>query len=457
MKRILRNHAAALFLLAPVTAALVMPATAAAQQRPVPAALQIHSLGLNADEGLSPGSNLDITVRGSPGGSASVRLSQTNIVVPLRHTGAGTYRGSYTVRRADRIDPTATLQARLTRGNKTVTREFSYPPAFQALAMGSAPQAAPAAPAPVPVAAVRIDRFSVQPVNRLEPGRELRFRLQGAPGAQATLEIPGVASGIAMREVSPGVYEGSYTIRQRDNPDAFDTAVATLRDGNAWVTSRIAQPFVRDREAPSIGNLTPGNGERVSAAGRTTISGTFDDDGRGVDPESVRLRIGGRDVTDAAQISPERFSYRGDLPPGRYTAEVSARDRAGNAVTRTWTFDVVGGNVGAAPGGPLPLHLSSPTNNATVDANGNVLIQGRTAPSATVRVRVDAVPPIVGTQFGVALQMADQTVQADRNGYFSLNVAPRGPVIPGSRYDVAVTANHGPQTAESRITLYQRG
>ena len=58
-------------------------------------------------------------------------------------------------------------------------------------------------------------------------------------------------------------------------------------------------------------------------------------------------------VTIAAQISPHRFSYRSDLPPGRYTAEVSARDVAGNAVTKTWTFDVVGGAVST-----VTVHLS---------------------------------------------------------------------------------------------------
>ncbi|MES2936437.1 MAG: hypothetical protein V4864_02070 [Pseudomonadota bacterium] len=461
MKRQLRNHAAALFLLAPVAAALVAPgAEAATAQRATPAAPQVYSLALNADNGISPGSHLDITVEGSPGAQASVRLASTGITVPLRQVRGGVYRGGYTVRSADRIDPTAMLQARLTRGNQTTLRNFSYPASFQALAMGNAPQANAPQPAPVQpqVVTLRIERFAMLPAGNIEPGRELRFRLRGAPGANATLEIPGVVSGIAMQEVNPGVYEASYTVRQRDNPEALTTAVATLRAGNQWVTSRISQPVARDRQAPTISNLLPANGDRVAASGLTTVSGTFDDEGsRGIDPDSVRLRIGGRDVTDAAQISPHRFSYRSDLPPGRYTAEISARDVSGNAVTKTWTFDVVGGAVGAGPSGPLPLHLSSPANNATVDPNGGVYVQGRTVPWATVRVKVDAVPPVIGSRLGVALQLADQTVQADRDGYFSVNVAPRAAGIPGSRYEVSVTANQGPQTAESHVTLYQRG
>jgi hypothetical protein len=47
-------------------------------------------------------------------------------------------------------------------------------------------------------------------------------------------------------------------------------------------------------------------------------------------------------------------------------------------------------------------------------------------------------------------------VQADRNGNFSVNVTPRGLPIPGTRYDVRLTATSGSQTAEERLTLIQR-
>src|SRR5690606_214878 len=75
-------------------------------------------------------------VRGTAGArSASVALIGSDIVVPLQHDGAGHYRGSYTVRGADRIDPTRAMQTRLVYGSQAITRNFSYPPAFAALAM----------------------------------------------------------------------------------------------------------------------------------------------------------------------------------------------------------------------------------------------------------------------------------------------------------------------------------
>jgi len=449
MKAQLRNHVAALLLLAPVAATFVAQ-PAAAQQRAV--APQVHGLSVNADEGLSPGSHLALVVEGTPRSRASVHFAGTKIVVALRETQRGVYRGSYTVRRADRIDPTQFMTVRLTRANVTTRHNFTYPPSFLAQAMGSAP-----APLPGLAVTARIDRFAAVPVGRLEPGRELRYRVHGAPGAIVTLDIPGVVNDLAMREVSPGLYEAQYTIRQRDDLDSFSTAIATLRVGDRWVTSRLDRAFVRDRDnrAPQVIGLTPRQGDVVSPAGTTLIAGEFEDPGgRGVDPSSVRLIVDGRDVTAQADITAERFRYRSDLPPGHYTAEVRARDYAGNVVSRSWSFDVGSSRVGSAT---LPLHVSSPAHGATVDANGNLFVRGTTAPYASVRVRIDAVPPVIGQLLGVAQLVYDDTVQADRDGYFSVNVTPRIAVMPGMRYDVSLRAQQGSQTAESRITLHQRG
>lgn len=447
MKAQLRHTVAALMLLAPVAATFVAQPVAA-QQRIAP---RITGLTLNADNGLEPGSTLRLAVQGTPGGRANVQLAGTPIRIALRETSRGFYRGSYTVRRADRIDPTRFMTVRLTRNNVTTRQTFTYPPSFQALAMGAAPAPAPAYAAP------RIDRFVATPMGPLEPGRELRYRVSGVPGAIVTLDIPGVVNDLAMREVSPGHYEANYTIRRRDDLDAFSTAIATLRSGDRWVTSRLDRVFPRDRDnrAPTITDMTPRHGEVVSAAGRTVVSADFDDrGGRGVDPNSVRILLSGRDVTSDARIDSRGFTYRSDLPPGSYTAEVSARDYAGNVVNRSWSFDVGSSRVS---GGQLPLHVSSPSHGSVVDAAGNLFVQGHTAPWANVRVRVDAVPPVIGQMLGVAQTVYNDTVQADRNGYFSVSVNPRIAAVPGMRYDVSLTAQQGSQTAESRITVHQRG
>jgi hypothetical protein len=353
--QLLRSHAAALMLLAPVAATLVAQPAAAQQRAPV-AQPSIVTMSLNADAGLSPGSTLRVQVTATPNASrASVTLGEGGVVVPLQQQAAGTYTGSYVVRRADRIDPTQLMTARVTFGERVYSRQFNFPSGFQAQAMGAAPTAAPTPPA------VAIERLAMRPIGRLEPGRELRFRLTGAPGADAWLDIPGVIAGVDLAETRPGVYEGSYTVRQRDNPDAFRNAIATLRSGHQRATARVDMNWreeggrdervaareerlpVRDERAPQILDLMPANGDRVPDRGRTHVGARLSDEGSGVDAANVRIRLNGRDVTEDARVTPEEVQYRGDLGPGRYRVEISVKDLAGNTTTKSWGFDVTAG------------------------------------------------------------------------------------------------------------------
>jgi hypothetical protein len=448
----LRSTVAAVLLLAPLAATFVAQ-PAQAQARPAAPRPAVTNMSINSDAGLTAGATLRVQVYGTPNARrASVTLGDSGVTVPLRQGAPGNYTGSYVVRRSDHIDPMQLMTARVTVGQNTYSRQFNFPPGFQALAMGNAP--APQAAA--------IERFTMAPMGRPEPGRELRFRLAGAPGGDAWLDIPGVINGVDLAETRPGVYEGTYTIRRRDDPDAFRSAVATLRQGNQRATARLDlgggrddQRAGRDERAPVISDLSPANGDRVGARGRTHISARLDDQGSGIDRDSVRLRLNGRDVTSDVRVSDDAVDYRADLDPGRYTAEVAVRDHAGNTSTKAWTFDVVpgGDRVGAA--GPFPLEITNHRDNAVVDANGNLAIGGRTAPFANVRVQVESVANVAGV-LGLTQPVADQTVQADRSGRFLVQVAPRTLPIPGTRYDVRVTASNGGQTAEERLTLVQR-
>ena len=450
MQAKLRSTVAAMMLLAPMAATFVAQPVQA-QTRATVAAPSIANMALNSDAGLSPGATLRVQLVATPNARrASVTLGDSGIVVPLRQQERGSYTGSYVVRRGDRIDPTQLISARVTFGDRSYTRQFNYPAAFQALSMGAAPSS------------MAIERFVMRPMGRIEPGRELRFRMVGTPGADASMDIPGVVRGLDMAEVRPGVYEANYTVSRRDDPEAFGRAVATLRDGNRRTTARVdvrgggrefGEGRGRDERPPQITDLMPANGERIGQRGQAHIAARLHDEGSGVDRDSVRLRINGREVTHDLRVTAEEIHHRVNLPPGRHTAEVTVRDQAGNATTKAWTFDVTADDrVGS---GPLPLSVTSHRDNAVVDANGNLQIQGRTAPYANVRVQVDSVANVAG-MFGVNQPVADQSVQADGNGRFSVLVRPRGLPIPGTRYDVRLSASTGDQTAEERLTLIQR-
>ena len=457
MQHKLRAQVVAIMLLAPAAATfLAQPAAAQTVAAPV-----ITSMAVKADEGLSPGSTLSFQLYAAPRArKADVVLGKSGIVVPLRERTPGNYTGSYTVRRSDRIDPTQLMAARVTH-RQTIARNFAFPPSFQALAQGAGP-----APVAVVAGAPTIERFVMRPMGRIEPGRELHFRLMGAPGADAWLDIPGVIRGIDLTETRPGIYEGSYTVRRRDDLDAFRNAVASLRSGNAKATAKLDmnwngwehdQRQARDERPPQITDLMPANGERITERGRAHIGAKLSDEGTGIDPASVRLRVAGRDVTADARVTEDEVQYRADLDPGRYTAELTVRDKAGNATSKAWTFEVAGDRGDRYyGGGPLPLHITSHANGATIDGNGALRLEGRTAPGASVRVQVESVAN-VGGLLGVTQPVMDQTIQADRDGHFSVAVQPSGLPIPGQRYDVRMTASNGGQTAEERITLQRRG
>ncbi|RYZ04523.1 MAG: hypothetical protein EOO24_12990 [Comamonadaceae bacterium] len=338
------NIAAAALLLLPVSATLLAQ-PAAAQQRAVVAPSGIHAVRLNSSAGLQPGATLWLNVSGTPRAQdASVTLAE-GVRVALREQSPGNYAGSYTVRRGDRIDPMRFMTARLSWGEHTVARNYTFPPAFQTIATGSPVAAAPT-----------IERFAVSPHGRLQPGSVLRFTLTGQPRADASLDIPGVIRGVDLRETRPGVYEGSYTVRRADNLRAFDEAVATLRRGPLRTTAKLElrgndhRPGrdhadrdprgQRDNTPPQITALSPDNGARVDERQRTRISARVSDQGSGVDPASVRLSVDGLDVTRDTRVDDGVVSYRESLGRGRHTAELVVGDRAGNVARSSWTFQV---------------------------------------------------------------------------------------------------------------------
>ncbi|UUZ72034.1 Ig-like domain-containing protein [Polaromonas sp. P1(28)-8] len=334
---------------------------------------------------LAPGSDLSFTLEGTPRGRASVRLSGINKNIVLSEVERGVYEGSYTLSRRDRLgpQPTATATLRVRNVSKVVT---------QALAAGPPPVASPPPPPAAPPLA--IERFTVVPVARIEPGAELRFAAAGTPGARATLSIDGVVQSVPMQEVRPGRYEGAYTIRRNDNFPPSLNIVATLEGNGQTIRSRLNQALLVDARPPTVRNLAPQNNETV-AGNPVSVSATFDDRGGvGVDPKSVKIMIGGQDVTRNASITPQFLTWRGDLRPGAHSVEVTAADMAGNAVRQTWVFNVAGPQT-PPPAATLPLQITSHANNAQI-SSGTVEVRGRTAPDTKVDVQVQVIASVAG-------------------------------------------------------------
>lgn len=221
----------------------------AAQAQTTLAAPAIETLEVNADAAFQPGSTLEFMVRGTPRGIARVQVDGSDIDLALRETTPGTYTGTYTVKRAERLQPNALIRATLVAGGRTAASSFSFPPSFAVAAVPPLATPLPASPpvtiqAPPPAAQVRIDRFEAAPVQRLEPGAQLRFAVEGAPGATVTVQWPGLSGALLLREERPGHYAGTYTLRQQDTIGT-GPVVATLSSGQRRATAQLATPLVQ--------------------------------------------------------------------------------------------------------------------------------------------------------------------------------------------------------------------
>ena len=99
----------------------------------------------------------------------------------------------------------------------------------------------------------------------------------------------------------------------------------------------VAQPAAAQHRQ----DYRPARVEGVSDRGRTEITARYNDQGSGVAPRSVTLRVDGRDVTRHARVDYDDIRYADNLRPGRHFAVLTVRDRAGNTSQRSWSFDVV--------------------------------------------------------------------------------------------------------------------
>lgn len=173
-----------------------------------------------------------MNVQATPGArAANVTLGDSGVRIALAERGAGRYVGSHTIRRGDEIDPTERMTVRARYGRQSIAANVAYPPDFQELAQDRhAPE---------------IERFVLNARGGIEPGREVRFRLAGDAGGRAWVRIPGVAD-VQLQEQRPGVYVGDYTVRRRDDPRAFERAVATLQEDHRRSTARVTVRNDRD-------------------------------------------------------------------------------------------------------------------------------------------------------------------------------------------------------------------
>jgi hypothetical protein len=180
----------------------------------------------------------------------------------------------------------------------------------------------------------------------------------------------------------------------------------------------------------TLGNLLPRRDATIGS-NRPTIQASFENGA--VDPNSVRIELDGRDVTDRAYISDRGVTYTPpSLPPAQHTVQIRGQDSAGATFVRRWSFTSGGGGSTANA-----IERVSPHSDSTV--GDSFIVRGRTMPGSTVTVQVGIaqesatnIGAVVGAIFGGGNRGVQNTVIADANGYFASPVqigAPDGSVL----------------------------
>ncbi|MEO7056661.1 MAG: hypothetical protein ABI281_08875 [Caldimonas sp.] len=111
--------------------------------------------------------------------------------------------------------------------------------------MAVAPLVAESAPASRQASATpSVEGFVAERVPRLAPGVPLNFSVFGSERSAVSVYVEGVPGLVDLREMQPGVYEGTHVIAAGDAPRADSRVVATLLRGGQVARATLDEPLV---------------------------------------------------------------------------------------------------------------------------------------------------------------------------------------------------------------------
>lgn len=218
----------------------------------------------------------------------------------------------------------------------------------------------------------------------LRGGEVLTATLRGTPGGTATFSIPGIeaAKSVALRETESGVYSGTFTIPQGLNVRGATLLASLKRGGVSSPVIQAGEPITIDGAEPQFGNLSPAANASLPP-GKPLLYGTYSDAGTGINEGATRVLVNDKDVTGDATVTEAFFSYRPqtDLPVGKNTAVVIARDRAGNESRKEWAFTIAANET-------LIKSVSVSPEAKTLEPGDVVTVRLEAAPGGTARFSI---------------------------------------------------------------------
>ncbi len=184
----------------------------------------------------------------------------------------------------------------------------------------------------------------------LHAGDFLDVTLEGDAHCKAYFDIQGVARGIAMQEVSSGIYVGHYQVKPGEN--AVNAAVIGYLEKDGKTSLMFAPspitleggPLPTPPPAPSpqvVTRISPGNNARVTLK-RPSIYAMFDA-AQNVNPQSIHFYLDGRNVTGNAATARTFAAYTPELSlaPGIHRVRVTGATESGQNFEENWSFSVI--------------------------------------------------------------------------------------------------------------------
>lgn len=198
----------------------------------------------------------------------------------------------------------------------------------------------PPATTPPPTGEVSIASIVVRAPQWVRTGDNVVVELTGSPGGRATFQIPGVAQDVAMREVAPGRYVGTWTPGALELSISDAVVLAQLSASGKDKLIQAGRNVSVDTVSPKAKSVLPEQGRIVGV--QPSIAVVFEEVGSGIDPASLRLTVNGANFTSGASMSNSLLTFvpAKPLSPGENDVRVQLADRAGNLLDTRWTFTV---------------------------------------------------------------------------------------------------------------------
>ena len=191
---------------------------------------------------VKPGQTITVMVTGQSGCRVSADLAGLATGIALAEEGrTGRYRGSYTVRDAD-LGPTRTLHRVIARVSDAYGSTEVAGPEVAVVGLDALNDTT----APV-IARAEHDGWQVQGFSgKLVAGDVLTVTMEGEPGGYGSFDIEGVAAGVSMEEVAPGVYRGTYTVGWDDEGTEVPVTVHLADDAGNETRLTVGRPVSFD-------------------------------------------------------------------------------------------------------------------------------------------------------------------------------------------------------------------